>query len=101
MGKRSSVSVMNAPEVPLATRARSVGVELRGATRALARALALALHPCLAQHPLDGGVVDAELRGDGAHAPVFDKVVAQDLRLEFVVDRHRARRSAPDASASS
>ena len=88
---------MNAPEVPLATRARSVGVELRGATRALA----LALDPCLAQHPLDGGVMDPELRGDGAHAPVFDEVVAQDLRLEFVVDRHRARRSAPDASASS
>ena len=88
---------MNAPEVPLATRARSVGVELRGATRALA----LALDACLAQHPLDGGVMDPELGGDGAHPPMFDEVVAQDLRLEFVVDRHRARRSAPDASASS
>ena len=45
--------------------------------------------------------MDPELGGDGAHPPMFDEVVAQDLRLEFVVDRHRARRSAPDASASS
>ena len=97
VGNRSNVSVMNAPEVPLATRARSVGVELRGATRTLA----LALDACLAQHPLDGGVMDPELGGDGAHPPVLDEVVAQDLRLEFVVDRHRARRSAPDASAPS
>ena len=97
MGNRSNVSVMNAPEVPLATRARSVGVELRGATRTLA----LALDPGLAQHPLDRGVMDPELGGDGAHPPMFDEVVAQDLRLEFVVNRHRARRSVPDASASS
>ena len=88
---------MNAPEVPLATRARSVGVELRGATRAPT----LALDPGLAQHPLDGAVMDPELGGDGAYPPMLDEVVAQDLRLEFVVDRHRARRSAPDASASS
>ena len=87
---------MNAPEVPLATRARSVGVELRGATRALA----LALHPCLAQHPLDGGVVDAELGGDGPYPPVLDEVVAQDLRLELVVERHRARCSVPGATPS-
>ena len=45
--------------------------------------------------------MDPELGGDGAHPPVLDEVVAQDLRLEFVVDRHRARRSAPDASAPS
>ena len=45
--------------------------------------------------------MDAELGGDGADSPMLDEVVAQDLRLEFVVDRHRARRSAPDASASS
>ena len=96
VGKRSSVSVMNAPEVPLATRARSVGVELRGATRALA----LALHPCLAQHPLDGGVMDPELGGDGPYPPVLDEVVAQDLRLELVVERHRARRSVPGATPS-
>ena len=76
---------------------RHVGVELRGATRALA----LALDPGLAQHPLDGGVMDPELGGDGAHAPMFDEVVAQDLRLEFVVNHHRARRSVPDANASS
>ena len=87
---------MNAPEVPLATRARSVGVELRGATRALA----LALHPCLAQHPLDGGVMDPELGGDGPYPPVLDDVVAQDLRLELVVERHRARRSVPGATPS-
>ena len=73
-----------------------VGVELRGATRALA----LALHPCLAQHPLDGGVVDAELGGDGPYPLVLDEVVAQDLRLELVVDRHRARRSVPGATPS-
>ena len=96
VGKRSSVSVMNAPEVPLATRARSVGVEFRGATRALA----LALHPCLAQHPLDGGVMDPELGGDGPYPPVLDEVVAQDLRLELVVERHRARRSVPGATPS-
>ena len=35
------------------------------------------------------------------HPPVLDEVVAQDLRLEFVVDRHRALRSAPGPSASS
>ena len=87
---------MNAPEVPLATRARSVGVELRGATRALA----LALHPCLAQHPLDGGVMDPELGGDGPYPPVLDEVVAQDLRLELVVERHRARCSVPGATPS-
>ena len=87
---------MNAPEVPLATRARSVGVEHRGASRAPV----LALHPCLPQHPLDGVVVDAELGGDGAHRPMFDEVVAQDLRLELVVDRHRARRSVPGATTS-
>ena len=73
-----------------------VGVELRGATRALA----LALHPCLAQHPLDGGVMDPELGGDGPYPPVLDEVVAQDLRLEFVVERHRARRSVPSATPS-
>ena len=76
---------------------RHVGVELGGATRALA----LTLDACLAQHPLDGGVMDAELGGDGAHPPVLDEVVAQDLRLEFVVNRHRALRSAPGPSASS
>ena len=73
-----------------------VGVELRGATRALA----LALHPCLAQHPLDGGVMDPELGGDGPYPPVLDEVVAQDLRLELVVGRHRARRSVPGATPS-
>ena len=45
--------------------------------------------------------LDAELGSDGADSPMLDEVVAQDLRLEFVVDRHRARRSAPDPSASS
>ena len=45
--------------------------------------------------------MDPELGGDGAHPPVLDEVVAQDLRLEFVVDRHRALRSAPGPSASS
>ena len=72
-----------------------VGVELRGPTRAPA----LALDPGLAQHPLDGGVVDAELRGDGAHPPVLDEVVAQNLRPELVVDGHRTRRSVPGAPA--
>ena len=73
-----------------------VGVELRGASRTPA----LALHPCLAQHPLDGGVMNAELGGDGPHPPVLDEVVAQDLRLEFVVDRHGAPLSVPGAGAS-
>ena len=73
-----------------------VRVELRGATRALA----LALHPCLAQHPLDGGVMDPELGGDGPYPPVLDEVVAQDLRLELVVERHRARCSVPGATPS-
>ena len=45
--------------------------------------------------------MDAELGGDRAYPPMLDEVVAQDLRLEFVVDRHRARRSAPNPSASS
>ena len=67
---------------------RHIRVELRGA----ARSLALALHPCLAQYPLDGGVMDAELAGDGAHAPVLDEVPAQDLRPELVGDCHGARR---------
>ena len=72
------------------------GVELRRATPAPA----LALHPCLARHPFDDGVMDAGLGGDGAHPPVLDEVVAQDLRPEFVVDCHRARRSVPGATAS-
>ena len=55
--------------------------------------------PGLAQHPLDGGVMDAELPGDGPHAPVLDEVVAQDLRLELVTERHRVRRSVPRAGA--
>ena len=76
---------------------RPVRVELRGTPPALT----LALHPCLAQHPLDGVVVDAELRGDGAHPPALDEVVAQDLRPEFVADRHRAERSARYAGAHS
>ena len=75
---------------------RPVGVELRGPSPALT----LALHAGLAQHPLDGVVVDAELRGDGAHPPVLDEVVAQDLRPEFVADRHRAQRSVPCAGAN-
>ena len=45
-------------------------------------------------------LVDAELGGDGAHPPVLDEVVAQDLRLELVVDRHRARHSVPGATTS-
>ena len=45
--------------------------------------------PGLAQHPLDGGVMHAELPGDGPHPPVLDEVVAQDLRLDIIVDRHR------------
>ena len=72
-----------------------VRVELRGASRAPA----LALDPCLAQHPLDGGVMDAELEGDGAHAPVLDEVVAQNLCLELLVDCHRAPLSVPCAGA--
>ena len=36
----------------------------------------------------------------GAHPPVLDAEVAQDLRPELVVDPHRARRSAPGAPAS-
>ena len=34
--------------------------------------------------------MDAELAGDGAHAPVLDEVVAQNLRPELVGDRHGA-----------
>ena len=44
--------------------------------------------------------MDPELGGDGPCPPVLDEVVAQDLRLEFVVDRHRARRSVPGATPS-
>ena len=73
-----------------------VGVELRGPTRTPAPAL----HPGLAQYPLDGGVVDAELGGDGAHRPVLDEVVAQNPRLELVVDSHRVHRSVSGATAS-
>ena len=74
-----------------------IRVKLRGASRTLA----LALDPCLAQHPLDGGVMDAELAGDGAHAPVLDEVVAQDLRSELVGDCHSAVRvSVPDTALS-
>ena len=54
-----------------------------------------------AQHPLDGVVVDAELRGDGVHPPALDEVVAQDLRPELVADRHRVERSARYAGANS
>ena len=72
-----------------------VGVELGGP----ARTPALAFDPGLAQYPLDGGVMDAELGGDGAYPPVLDEVVAQNLRLECVVDGHRARRSVPGAPA--
>ena len=75
---------------------RDVGVELRGS----ALALALALDPCLAEHPLDGGVMDAELAGDGAHPPVLDEVVAQDLCPALVVDGHGALLSVPSTGAS-
>ena len=34
------------------------------------------------------------------YPPVLDEVVAQDLRLELVVDRHGARRSVPSATTS-
>ena len=44
--------------------------------------------------------MDPELGGDGPYPPVLDEVVAQDLRLELVVDRHRARRSVPGATPS-
>ena len=76
---------------------RHVGVELRGPSPALT----LALHPCLAEHPLDGGVVNAELARDGAHPPVLDEVVAQNLRPELVAERHRAVRSVACAGAHS
>ena len=65
-----------------------IRVKLRGASRTLA----LALDPCLAQHPLDGGVMNAELAGDGAYAPVLDEVPAQNLRSELVGDCHGALR---------
>ena len=76
---------------------RHVGVKLRGPSPALT----LALYACLAQRPLDGVVVDAELGGDGAHPPAPDEVIAQNLRPELVADRHRAVRSAPCAGANS
>ena len=44
--------------------------------------------------------MDPELGGDGPYPPVLDEVVAQDLRLELVVERHRARRSVPGATPS-
>ena len=44
------------------------------------RTSALAFDPCLAQDPLDGGVVDAELGGDGAHPPVLDDARARRER---------------------
>ena len=69
-----------------------IGVELGRA----AWALAGAFDAGGAQHPFDGGMVDAELAGDGACPPVLDEVVAQGLRLEFVVDCHGVRRSVPD-----
>ena len=72
-----------------------VRVELRGASWAPA----LALNACLTQHPIDGGVMDAELLGDGAHAPVLDEVQAQNLCLDLLVDRHRAPLSVPCAGA--
>ena len=49
---------------------RHVGVELGGTSRALV----LALDRSLAQHPLDGAMMDAELADDGAHTPVLDEV---------------------------
>ena len=51
-------------------------------------ALAFTLDASLAQHALDGGVMDTQLSGDGAHAPVLGEEVAQNLRLAFVIDRH-------------
>ena len=44
--------------------------------------------------------MDPELGGDGPYPPVLDEVVAQDLRLELVVERHRARCSVPGATPS-
>ena len=76
---------------------RQIGVELGGTSSALT----VAVHSRLAQYPLDGVVVDTELGGDGAHSPVLDEVVAQDLRHEFVADRHRAVRSAPCGGSKS
>ena len=70
------------------------------AVRETTRAPEVALAPCLAQHPLDSGAMDAELGGDGARPPLLDEIVAQELRLAFIVSRHRAHRSAPDATAS-
>ena len=44
--------------------------------------------------------MDAELVGDGAHAPVLGEVQAQDLRLVLIADRHRAPLSVPCARTS-
>ena len=55
------------------------------------RTSALAFDPCLAQDPLDGGVVDAELGGDGAHPPVLDDARARR-------ERHRSKDRRPGSA---
>jgi hypothetical protein len=42
----------------------------------------------LQQHPRDGGVMHPQMLGDGAHRPLLDMVIAQDLRLELRGNGH-------------
>ena len=55
-----------------------VGVDLAGPQRRLT-----AHDAGLREHTLDGVAVQVQLAGDGAHAPTFGLVQAQDLRAQF------------------
>ena len=61
---------------------RQVGIDQRRAMRP--RGLR---QTGLRQHPVDGGVVHAELPGNGADLPLLDVEVTQDLRFKFRGDR--------------
>ena len=76
--------------MPLTGSERGERTETAGTGQEQRRTPTLTLAPCLAQHPLDGVVVDTELGGDGGHPPVLDEVETQDLHLERVVDCHGA-----------
>ena len=42
----------------------------------------------LRQHPVNSGVVNTQLRGDGVHAPVLNKMVAEYFCFTFLINSH-------------
>ena len=57
-----------------------VRVDNRGASSSLGLG-----HAGLTQHPVHGAVVDPQLRGNRAHTPVLNEVIAKDLGIELFV----------------